>query len=314
MKVITKYSELEPKESAISIGFFDGVHKGHATLLRQLVKQAKARGLQSVVITFSTHPREALHANYVPKLLTINSERVAMLEKFGIDVCLLLPFDKNFSDQSSKYFMKHVLVEQLNMKYLLVGYDHHFGNDREHGYDYYKELGESLGVEVEQFTPYQVKKQNISSSFIRKAIEAGDMVAANEYLGYPYFLEGSVVSGYKIGRTLGFPTANIAVSDVRKLLPKQGVYAVRVKLVDSQETYNGMLYIGVRPTVVNQSVAKSIEVHLFDFEGDIYHQQVEISFLDYVRDENRFDSLDSLANQLHRDMEAIQEWFAKQAK
>lgn len=312
MKVITNFKNIEPKNSAVAIGFFDGVHKGHASLLQTLINKANEKGLQSVVITFSKHPREILGANYVPKLLTINSERIAILEKMGIDVCIVLDADKELFELSSKYFMQHHLVEKLNTKYLLVGHDHHFGNDRENGYDYYKQLGESMGIEVEQCSALQVNNLNVSSSMVRKALQDGQVKQAANYLGYCYFINGTVISGQKVGRTIGFPTANVAINDVHKLLPKHGVYAVRAKLSDDDNIYNGMLYIGERPTFVTGSVAKSIEVHLFNFSNDIYHRKISLELLEYVRDEARFDTPDSLARQLQKDRDDLLEWFKEQ--
>lgn len=312
MKVITKFNEMEAKPSAVAIGFFDGVHKGHATLLHQLTQQARIRGLQSVVITFAKHPREILGASYVPKLLTIKDERIALLEKHGVDICLMVDANKDLFELSSRYFMKHYLVEKLQTKYLLVGYDHHFGNDREHGYEYYKLLGEECGVDVDRTVPFQVNGNNVSSSAVRKILAEGQVKQAVNYLGYPYFLCGTVISGQKVGRTIGFPTANIAINDVRKLLPKHGVYAVRAKLNDDDTIYNGMLYIGERPTIVTGSIAKSIEVHLFHFSGDIYHRKIRVEFLQYVRDEARFDSMDSLARQLEMDRDDLLLWFKEQ--
>lgn len=312
MKVITNFKNIEPKNSAVAIGFFDGVHKGHASLLQTLINKANEKGLQSVVITFSKHPREILGANYVPKLLTINSERIAILEKMGVDVCIVLDADKELFELSSKYFMQHYLVEKLNTKYLLVGHDHHFGNDRENGYDYYKQLGESMGIEVEQGSALQVNNLNVSSSMVRKALQDGQVKQVANYLGYCYFINGTVISGQKVGRTIGFPTANVAINDVHKLLPKHGVYAVRAKLSDDDNIYNGMLYIGERPTFVTGSVAKSIEVHLFNFSNDIYHRKISLELLEYVRDEARFDTPDSLARQLQKDRDDLLEWFKEQ--
>ncbi|MED9995533.1 MAG: riboflavin biosynthesis protein RibF [Paludibacteraceae bacterium] len=312
MKVITNFKEFEAQPSAVAIGFFDGVHKGHVTLLHQLTQQAKLRGLQSVVITFAKHPREILGASYVPKLLTIKDERIDLIAKHGVDVCVVLDANKDLFELSSRYFMKHYLVEKLQTKYLLVGYDHHFGNDRENGYDYYKQLGEACDIDVDRTVPFQVNNTNVSSSAIRKILGEGQVKQAINYLGYPYFICGTVVSGQKVGRTIGFPTANIAINDVRKLLPKHGVYAVRAKLDNDDTIYNGMLYIGERPTFVTGSIAKSIEVHLFNFSGDIYHRKIRIDFLQYVRDEARFDSPDSLARQLQIDRDDLQLWFKDQ--
>ena len=312
MKIITDINEFKATPCAATIGSFDGVHLGHRAMLGELQTRAAERGLPAVVITFAKHPRETLGASYVPKLLTISNERIALLEQFGIDVCIVVDATKDLYELSSRYFMQHYLVEILQTKYLLVGYDHHFGNDRENGYDYYKQLGEKCGVEVEKASLFQLNDLNVSSSLVRKALVDGQPKQAINYLGYPYFINGTVVSGQKVGRTIGFPTANVAINDVRKLLPKHGVYAVRCRLDNDDTIYNGMLYIGERPTFVTRAVAKSIEVHLFNFTGDIYHRKIRVEFLEYVRDEARFDTPESLARQLQIDSEELQAWFKQQ--
>ena len=230
MKIIENLQEINFSGTAVTIGFFDGVHKGHAALLSKLVSQAKEKGLESVVITFSSHPREALNANYIPKLITLNNERYELLEKSGIDYLVVLPFNEDISRRSFKQFMDDFLIEKFNVKYLLVGHDHHFGCDRINGFAQYKQYGEEKGVEVEREEPFKIKDDVISSSFVRRNILAGDVEKAAEALGYDYFLEGTVIPGYKMGRSIGYPTANLAISDVRKLLPSAGVYIATVNI------------------------------------------------------------------------------------
>jgi riboflavin kinase/FMN adenylyltransferase len=264
-----------------------------------------------VVITFSSHPREALNANYVPKLITLNDERYQLLEKSGVDYLVVLPFNEDIARRSFKQFMDDFLIAKFNVKYLLVGHDHHFGCDRINGFAQYKQYGEEKGVEVEREEPFKIKDDVISSSFIRRNILAGDVEKAAEALGYDYFLEGTVMPGYKMGRTIGYPTANLAISDVRKLLPSAGVYIATVNIEGDEKVYTSMLYIGSRPTFVNMSESKSIEVHMFDFNEDIYHKKIRINLKKFFREELHFDNPSKLATQLNKDKQAIKDWFAK---
>ena len=311
MKIIENLQEINFSGTAVTIGFFDGVHKGHAALLSKLVSQAKEKGLESVVITFSSHPREALNANYIPKLITLNNERYELLEKSGIDYLVVLPFNEDISRRSFKQFMDDFLIEKFNVKYLLVGHDHHFGCDRINGFAQYKQYGEEKGVEVEREEPFKIKDDVISSSFVRRNILAGDVEKAAEALGYDYFLEGTVIPGYKMGRSIGYPTANLAISDVRKLFPSAGVYIATVNIEGDEKEYTSMLYIGSRPTFVNMSESKSIEVHMFDFNEDIYHKKIRINLKKFFREELHFENPSKLATQLNKDKQAIKEWFAK---
>lgn len=311
MKIIENLQEINFSGTAVTIGFFDGVHKGHAALLSKLVSQAKEKGLESVVITFSSHPREALNANYIPKLITLNNERYELLEKSGIDYLVVLPFNEDISRRSFKQFMDDFLIEKFNVKYLLVGHDHHFGCDRINGFAQYKQYGEEKGVEVEREEPFKIKDDVISSSYVRRNILEGDVEKAAEALGYDYFLEGSVMPGYKMGRSIGYPTANLAISDVRKLLPSAGVYIATVNIEGDEKEYTSMLYIGSRPTFVNMSESKSIEVHLFDFNDEIYQKKIRINLKKFFREELHFENPSKLATQLNKDKQAIKEWFSK---
>ena len=311
MKILENLQEINFKGSAVSIGYFDGVHKGHVTLLTRLVSQAKERGLESVVVTFSIHPREALNANYVPKLITLNEERYKLLEEQGVDYCVVLPFDKEISGKSFKQFMDDYLINKLNTKYLLIGHDHHFGCDRANGFEQYKQYGEEKGIVVEREEVFKIKDIVVSSSHVRREIQEGNVTAAKEALGYDYFIEGIVIPGFKLGKSIGFPTANVAVNDVRKLLPAAGVYAVTVNVEGNSKPLKSMLYIGARPTFVNMSETKSIEVHIFDFNEDIYKKKIRVNFKQFIREEQKFDSPSKLANQLNKDKQVILEWFSK---
>jgi riboflavin kinase/FMN adenylyltransferase len=311
MKILENLQEINFKGSAVSIGYFDGVHKGHVALLNRLVSQAKERGLESVVVTFSIHPREALNANYVPKLITLNEERYRLLEEQGIDYCVVLPFDKEISGKSFKQFMDSYLIDKLNTKYLLIGHDHHFGCDRANGFEQYKQYGEEKGIVVEREEVFKIKDIVVSSSHARRQIQEGNVVGAKEALGYDYFIEGTVIPGFKLGKSIGFPTANVAVNDVRKLLPAAGVYAVTVNVEGNSKPLKSMLYIGARPTFVDMSETKSIEVHIFDFNEDIYQKRIRVNFKQFIREEQKFDSPSKLATQLNKDKQVILEWFAK---
>jgi riboflavin kinase/FMN adenylyltransferase len=311
MKILENLQEINFSGTAVTIGYFDGVHKGHCALLSRLVAQAKERGLESVVITFSIHPREALHANYVPKLITLNEERYRLLEKQGIDYCIVLPFNKDISGKSFKQFVDDYLIEKFKTKYLLVGHDHHFGCDRVNGFEEYKKYGEENGIVVEREDVFKQKDIVISSSYVRKELQLGRIDLAKDALGYDYFIEGTVIPGFKLGKTMGFPTANIAVNDVRKLLPAAGVYAVTVNIDGSSKALKAMLYIGARPTFVNMSETKSIEVHIFDFDKDIYQHKIKVNFKHFIREEQRFDSSAKLVSQLNKDRQAILDMFSK---
>ncbi len=311
MKILENLQEINFKGSAVSIGYFDGVHKGHVALLNRLVSQAKERGLESVVVTFSIHPREALNANYVPKLITLNEERYRLLEEQGIDYCVVLPFDKEISGKSFKQFMDSYLIDKLNTKYLLIGHDHHFGCDRANGFEQYKQYGEEKGIVVEREEVFKIKDIVVSSSHARRQIQEGNVVGAKEALGYDYFIEGTVIPGFKLGKSIGFPTANVAVNDVRKLLPAAGVYAVTVNVEGNSKPLKSMLYVGARPTFVDMSETKSIEVHIFDFNEDIYQKRIRVNFKQFIREEQKFDSPSKLATQLNKDKQVILEWFSK---
>ena len=312
MKIITKWSDFTESSAAVTIGFFDGVHLGHLSLLKRLKEEAAKRNVPSVIVTFSNHPREGLQAHYVPKLLTTTPERLELLAGSEIDYCIELPFDKEMSENSSRLFMRKFLAEQLHAVYLLIGHDHHFGCDREHGLDYYKQIGAEFNIEVEQDRAYLADGVRVSSSLIRKNLEEGGVAPAARMLGYTYFIEGTVVPGHKVGRTIGFPTANIAISDVRKLIPREGVYAVEVEVEGEEGRYRGMLNIGVRPTFVNQSVAKSVEVHLFDYSADLYPKRIQVYFSASMRSEIKFDTPDKLSKQLQEDKIEIMDYFESQ--
>lgn len=282
-----------------TVGFFDGVHTGHRFLIEELKVLAHTQNLESVVITFATHPRKVLNSDFQPDLLTTLSEKLIQLESTGIDICVVLDFTVEMANLSAYEFLKKILLEQFNVHTLLVGHDHRFGHNRADGFPEYKNYGQILGMEVIQAKRYKtVEDQHISSSEIRTALLKGDIKHANLLLSYEYSIRGKVIDGFKVGRKIGFPTANIEPEDNSKLIPDLGVYAVRVRW--NNQVYKGMLNIGHRPTLDNGKKI-SIEVHIIDFDEDIYQETLEIDFFRKIRDEQKFNSIDELIVQLQKD-------------
>ena len=287
-----------------TVGFFDGVHAGHRFLIEELKSLAKARNMQSLVITFNIHPRKVLNSDYQPQLLNTLSEKLDLLNKTGVNAVEVLDFNRELSSLSAFNFLKIVLKEQYKVKTLLVGHDHRFGHNRADGFPEYKAYGEMLGMEVIQAGRYVTSEEkHVSSSNIRLDIEQGNIAHANKLLTYPYSFEGKVIDGFRVGRKIGFPTANLQPLDADKLIPPFGVYAVRV--YHNEAVYKGMMNIGTRPTL-NNSYHTSLEVHILDFDLDIYNQIIKVEFLSKIRDEQKFNSLDELVEQLKKDREIVE--------
>ena len=284
-------NDIEPRPCVATIGSFDGVHQGHLFVIQQVVQQAQERGLASLVATFSNHPLQVLRSDLRPQLLSTEEEKIALLQRTEIDDIALLHFTKKLSLLSARTFIQTILKEQLQAQVLLIGYDNHFGHDHKQFPDYVQ-YGKELGIEV---IPCQEHQGGYSSTAIRQSLLSGDIATANSLLGYPYTLQGTVVAGFQNGRKLGFPTANLQVNPL-KLIPENGVYLVR-----ADEGF-GMLNIGTRPTLHN-GTQRSIEVHLFDFEGDLYQHTLKIELLHHLRKERGFTSLEALRQQLHEDEE-----------
>lgn len=283
--------------SVATIGFFDGVHRGHRFLIEQVREVAAVRGLASSVVTFPVHPRKVLQPDFHPELLTTCDEKVALLAETGVDYCMMLDFTPELTRLSAKEFMT-LLKEHYHIQALVVGYDHRFGHNRSEGFDDYVRYGQELGMEVLLARAYSNNEVTVSSSAIRHLLLEGDVSEAAKGLGYHFFLNGTVVGGYHVGRTIGFPTANLKVNDSDKLVPADGVYAVYV-FVDGRQ-YGGMLSIGYRPTL-NNGIDRSIEVNIFNFNSDIYNQPMQLSFVQRTRSELKFDTIDALIEQLHKD-------------
>jgi riboflavin kinase/FMN adenylyltransferase len=290
----------------LTIGSFDGVHRGHRELINQLKDIAQDHDLKTAVMSFVPHPKIYFNPTGDFKLLTDLDEKIELLEDTGIDYLILKDFNRDFASQSPEDFIRK-LKENYNMQILLMGYDHHFGKDKSGDYKYVKSLEPKLGFKTELINPVLFDGKPISSSRIRNLIKQGRVEEANQLLGYPFFLQGKVVSGNRIGNKLGFPTANINISNPYKILPKQGVYIVSSP-IDGQ-TYYGMMNLGVRPTIDGKK--QIMEVHFFDFDKDIYGKNLKMSFLAPLRSEKKFPSLEALTQQLQKDKEASLKWLEK---
>ena len=281
-----------------TIGFFDGVHCGHRYLIRQLKEQAAKSGLKTAVITFPVHPRKVLQQEYQPKLLTSFEERMKLLSTLGVDQIHVLDFTRELSDLTAQDFIRKILREQLNVNELLIGYDHKFGKGRNDGFEQYVEYGKDCGITVYQAKELPEKEKNVSSTLIRHLLLEGKIKEVNEKLSYRYELEGKVVLGNQLGRTIGFPTANLELKEKDKMLPNDGVYSVFVET--EGKNYRGMAYVGQRPTITQQG-GKRVEVNIFDFFDDIYGKNLRIELIDFIRPEVRFNNLEDLKEQLEKD-------------
>lgn len=286
-----------------TIGFFDGVHRGHQFLIRKVKLLAAERGIQSVVITFPQHPREVMQPGYHVDLLSTPAEKRAMLRAQGVDHVVELPFTEELSQLSAKDFMVEVLQKRLHVEVLVIGYDHRFGHNRSEGFEDYQHYGQEIGMEVVHAEACVVDGVTVSSSAIRGFLKGGEVTIAARCLGYRYYLQGTVVKGFQNGHKLGFPTANLKVDDPNKLVPADGVYAVWVQL--GEQTYGGMLNIGFRPTLDNGK-KRSIETYIMHFDQDIYGKPMQLTFVQRIRNEQKFQSLDELKRQLQHDATQVE--------
>ncbi len=287
----------------LTIGTFDGVHLGHKKILNQLLQKKQETGFETFIFTFDPHPRKVLFPEQTDlKLVTETEEKINLLNVSGIDHVLLYPFNKTFSEISPEDYISNLLVEKLKAKIIIVGYDHRFGKNRAGNLELLLSFSEKYNYEVIEISAEDIDSINISSTQIRKAIEAGEIQKANQFLGYNFFVTGKVTEGKKLGRTIGFPTANIVLDCVDKIIPKQGVYAVVATIKNG--TFNGMLNLGINPTVSSNNQLK-MEVHLFDFNEEIYGETIKIEFKERIRDEKKFADLSQLKEQLKIDMEKV---------
>jgi len=292
---IEEFKSLEP--TVITIGTFDGVHVGHSTILRRLINSANSKGLKSAVLTFFPHPRMVLQKDSNIKLLNTLDEKKRVLDSVGLDYLIVHPFTQSFSRLSALEFVRDILVNQLQVRKIIIGYDHRFGRNRNANINDLITFGQTFGFEVEEIAAQDIDEVSVSSTKIRKALLSGDVLTANSYLGYEYMLTGIIKKGKGIGRKMGFPTANLKIQEDYKLIPENGVYTVYSLFGDKK--VHGMMNIGYNPTFEEKN--QSIEVHYFDFDADLYEKEIEVRFLQKIRDERKFESIELLGKQLEQD-------------
>jgi riboflavin kinase / FMN adenylyltransferase len=307
VKVFRSIFDFNPTDKTIiTLGTFDGVHIGHKKIIDRILKSAQVDNLETVVITFAQHPRNVLHSKESVNLLNTTAEKISQLESTGIDNLIILNFDNTLSELSGEEFVKTILVNQLNLQKIIIGYDHRFGKNRASDIHDLINFGKKYHFDVEQISAEEIDEITISSTKIRNAISQGNIDLANQYLGYDYTFSGIVVKGNQLGRTIGFPTANIQVEDPQKIIPGKGVYTVTGKW--KNKIHQGMMNIGTKPTIDGKNL--SIEVNFFDVNEDLYGKEIEVSVLHHLRNEQKFDSIESLKNQLFLDKEASLAYFS----
>lgn len=285
------------KKTILTLGTFDGVHIGHKKILKKITQNTENQKYESLVLTFFPHPRMVLQDHSDIQLLNTIDEKIDLLEKIGIQNLVIHPFDEAFSRLTAEEFVSSILVDRFHIQKIVIGHDHRFGRNRTANIDDLIAFGKQYGFEVEQISVQEINAISVSSTKIRNALLEGDMALSNDYLGYDYFLTGSVVKGKQLGRTIDFPTANLKIEEDYKLIPKNGVYIVK-SLIDGQTIF-GMMNIGFNPTVNGKK--QSIEIHYFDFNSDLYNQKIRVSILQRIRSEQKFESVDLLKEQLKKD-------------
>lgn len=323
MKVYRHIDEFQKLKSAVvTIGTFDGVHFGHQKIINRLTEVAKKSGGESVILTFFPHPRMILQPeNNKLKLITTIDEKAELIEKLGVDHLIITPFTRDFSNLSAETYIKQILVDKIGTKKLIIGFDHRFGKDRQGNLAELQKYASQYDYEVEEIPEQDIHEVKVSSTQIRESLIAGDAETAEDFLSYPFFLTGKVIKGDRLGRQMGFPTANLHVEETYKLIPSDGIYAVEVELLNKQHNYpidqplvsilkvnssnlfKGMAYIGNRPTI--NGMNRNIEVNIFDFDRDIYRQYIRIHFKNFVREDMRFNSMDELKEQIAKDKLAV---------
>jgi len=300
VKIHYSLKDFDANKPVVTIGTFDGVHLGHQTVIKRLKEIAQKHDGETVIFTFHTHPRLVTSPNETNlRLLTTLEEKIRLFELYGIDHLVVYPFSKEFANLTYSEFVERILVNEMKTHCLVVGYDHKFGKNREGGFDYLQKCALQFNFEIEKLDALIVEEESVSSTKIRQALQTGDIKRANHYLGYNFTLHGTVVDGKRLGRKLGFPTANIEASDKHKIIPGYGVYAVKVYI--NFKVYKGMLNIGSRPTFNNNADNRSIEVNIFDFDGNIYGHEVSLQFIAKIREEQKFDGIEMLVTQLQKD-------------
>ncbi len=308
MKIFNGFEDLTfIKNPVLTIGTFDGVHLGHQKILQQLNTESTKINGESVLFTFFPHPRMIIFPDsHGLKLIQTQDEKIEKLKKYGLQNIIILPFTKEFSNLTAKQFVEDILVEKLKIKKIVIGHDHQFGKNREGSFDFLKKMSLQFDFEVIEIPAQEIDEVNISSTRIRNAIENGQIEIANRYLGDAFELNGIVIKGKQLGRTIGYPTANILINSEIKIIPKIGVYAVEIDLPNSP-IYRGMLNIGVRPTITNEK-SISIEVNIFDFNRNIYDSKIKVRLLSRIRDEIKFNAIEDLTKQLQQDEKTIRKY------
>jgi riboflavin kinase/FMN adenylyltransferase len=309
MKTYHHFSEFKKLDNAVAtIGTFDGVHFGHQKIIKRLCELAKSTGGESVILTFFPHPRMIIDPeNQDLKLINTVAEKIEILAELGVDHLIITPFTRDFSNLSPAEYIKNILVDTIGIKQLIVGYDHRFGKDRKGGMQELEMFSKQFDYQIEEIAKQDVDDVAVSSTKIRKALLNGEVALAASYLGYHFSLHGRVIKGDKIGRTIGFPTANIFLEETYKLIPSDGIYAVTVDM--GTESYKGMAYIGQRPTI--NGMTRNIEVNIFDFNKEIYGQYITMTFLEFLRHDVKFTGLEALKIQLQKDKEDTLSYFSK---
>ncbi len=309
LKIYHHLSEFKKLDNAVAtIGTFDGVHYGHRKIISRLVEKARSTNGASVILTFFPHPRLIIDPeNQDLKMINTIAEKAAILKELGVDHLIITPFTRDFSNLSPDEYINDVLVGTIGIKHIIVGYDHHFGKDRKGCMTDLIAAGKVQGFDVEEIPEQDIQDVAVSSTQIRKALLSGDVALAATYLGYNFSIRGRVIKGDKIGRTIGFPTANIFVEESYKLIPSDGIYAVTVDLVEG--TFKGMAYIGQRPTI--NGMTRNIEVNIFDFNQEIYGQDITMTFMEFLRHDVKFTGLEALKIQLQQDKEDTLAYFSK---
>ena len=308
MKVFHSISDFKcTNRAVVTLGTFDGVHLGHQKIINRLTNNSQNNFLESVVLTFSQHPRNVLNGGNDVSLLTTNQEKINLLEKHGVDNLVVVDFNQNFSVLSGEEFVKNILVDKLNIQKIIIGYDHRFGKNRSSDIHDLIYFGKKYHFDVEQISAEELNEITVSSTKIRNAIQSGNIKLANEYLGYNYIFTGKVIKGQQLGRTIGFPTANISIENPQKIIPKNGVYIVEGSW--QGKTHQGMMNIGTKPTVDGKKT--TIEVHFFDVNEDLYNLEITISVHEFIREEVKFNSIDQLKTQLQKDKTTSLDYFFK---
>ena len=284
------------KKTILTLGTFDGVHIGHKKILKKVIQGTANEKYESLVLTFFPHPRMVLQEDSGLQLLNTIDEKIDLLAEIGLENLVIHPFDETFSRLTAEDFVKTILVDRFHIQKIIIGYDHRFGRNRTADIDDLIAFGKKYNFEVEQISVQEINEISVSSTKIRNALLEGNMTLANDYLGYAYFLTGTVVKGKQLGRTINFPTANLNIKENYKLIPQNGVYIVESTI--NQKTVFGMMNIGFNPTVKGQN--QSIEIHYFDFDADLYEQKIRVSILQRIRSEQKFESVDLLKAQLEK--------------